>query len=104
MTNTQMSSAFNSAIKRATSVFLKKYNKLLPNGNYISLGREGITKYDFSLHVNRIKRVHGEYNALTGNYELSYFNCNECGSVMSNYIVIVAIFLTEELIKRIKRE
>lgn len=62
-----------------------------------------MTNCDFSLHVNRIKRVHGEYNVLTGDYELSYFNCNECGVVMNNYIVILAIFLTEELVKRIKR-
>ena len=107
MTDRQFNNAFYSAIKRVNRCYDRKGKK---HNFTLCLYRDNpfnvdfsIGVVDFSIGVNSVKRSHGKYQILTNEYELDYFNCNEKEYELDNYICIVSIFLTEELVKRIKR-
>ena len=100
MTDRQFKNAFYSAIKRVNLCYDRKGKK---HNFTLCLYRDNPFNPDFTICVNGVKRSHGKYQVLTNEYELDYFNCNEKEYELDNYICIVSIFLTEELIKRIKR-
>lgn len=100
MTDRQFKNAFYSAIKRVNLCYDQKGKK---HNFTLYLYRDNLFNVNFTIGANGVKRSYGEYNTLTGEYELDYFNCNEKEYELDNYICIVSILLTEELVKRIKR-